>query len=865
MTAATRADAGPAGGPAAFYCLCNHWTQGGIGLAFPEGWFGGRHYRQTFSTAYGVAKMIEATEQYPGLVACMELDAFAYEALAEEDPALLERLREAVRRGVVGIEGGTYGQPFGQDYGWESNVRQLTLGRRTIAEVLGVDLPVFLVEEQWFHPQLPQLLLGAGFRYASLQNQNSGQVRVPRASLLRWRGLDGSVIPTLPPNDLVLTCVRQYMDYEEYRERLADFDPPPLLFQWVEIWPPGYDWGASCTPFDAGIRQVLAGLARPTTLAGYFAAIDPSSAPEHSIPLDDSRYGNDWYQGGGWGYDGERVIVADHRAEAALLQAEGLSALAALRGATPDLPALLRLWKRLLIAQNHDFSVARNYVVYHDRLRTTAGDLALAWYAALEAEAEQIAARASETLAGRAEASPPATLACYRAAGIAGEQPVEVVVDLPAPGVRGLALAQAGRAIPLQPLALERHPDGSLARARLLCRPRLPALGLAGLEVRAGEGPALADPPPAGPPLLDDGQVRVAWDAVERVARVQDSASGIVLSILPLAGPIGRTQEHSGGMALGAAHKRFAFSFGGPSRTPNETPTLVAEVVERGPLRSTLRLRGEVVNLSTTDTPAVFVEHEFTLHHGLGRVDLRTYLSAGIPIWVQARAVFIHNLAGASYARDFPWGEEVAAVDDIYPLSYLRVVSGGRAFTLAHGGTARMTLRREPGGGVIENLVARDVVRGEYEWRWAIRLGHPDLPWESLGFARAAFAPVRVQPAGAPPPALRVEPADPRLVVSALWPEENRAVGLRVVNYSAEPLARAVLWVGWPVGAAERTDLQGKVVGAAEWRPSGDGAEILLDLAPWQIATLRLAAPLPRGRGTAGARESATRTARSLR
>src|SRR5574342_855107 len=116
--------------------------------------------------------MLDAADDYPGLKVSMELDAYSYEEVEKEDPACIVRLKQYMQEGKAAVDGGTYGQPFGQDYGWEPNIRHLTFGKKAIKEVLDYDIRAFLVEEQWFHPQLPQLLLKSGFQYASLQNQN---------------------------------------------------------------------------------------------------------------------------------------------------------------------------------------------------------------------------------------------------------------------------------------------------------------------------------------------------------------------------------------------------------------------------------------------------------------------------------------------------------------------------------------------------------------------------------------------------------------------------------------------------------------------------------------------------------------------
>ena len=102
-----------------YYFFCNHATEGGIGFAYPKGWYNGKKYSSCFYSIYSINKMLDAVDQYPGLKVSMELDAYAYEAVAAVAPECIARLKKYLATGNCGIDGGTYSQPFGQDYGWE--------------------------------------------------------------------------------------------------------------------------------------------------------------------------------------------------------------------------------------------------------------------------------------------------------------------------------------------------------------------------------------------------------------------------------------------------------------------------------------------------------------------------------------------------------------------------------------------------------------------------------------------------------------------------------------------------------------------------------------------------------------------------
>jgi alpha-mannosidase len=98
----------------------------------------------------------------------LNFDGIGYEKLAAEAPDVLAELRAAIAAGQVEVVGASYGQPYGLFHGGESNVRQRVYGARAVRRLLGVWPRAFWEEEFDFFPQLPQMLRGVGYRYASL-------------------------------------------------------------------------------------------------------------------------------------------------------------------------------------------------------------------------------------------------------------------------------------------------------------------------------------------------------------------------------------------------------------------------------------------------------------------------------------------------------------------------------------------------------------------------------------------------------------------------------------------------------------------------------------------------------------------------
>lgn len=688
--------------PAFWYVFCDHWTQGGIGYSFPAGWHAGQRYERTFSTVYTIDKMLDATEQWPGLVSTLEIDAFAYEELQREGQGTLERLKHALREGRAGIEGGTYGQPLGQDFGAESNLRQLTYGRATILDILDYPVHTFLVEEQWFHPQLPQLLRTSGYRYACLQAQNSGQADPMKRDLIDWRGADGTTIPTIPANDLQVSCVRQYTDYAAYAPVTAKYDDP-LLFQWIEVWVPGMDWGASATPFAKAIEHMFAAGGRPTTLQGYFEAVLPGRALDVvDIPLDRSNYANNWYQAGGWGYDGDRVIQLDAIAEHAALNLETLAALVTPHADLGPGRPLDAFWKRLMVLQNHDFSVARNYGVWtEDGQLTENGYLAQAGYRRLTAELDA----QSALLVGASE-----RLGIFNHTDAAGSR------IYAAPGKK--------------PVQID-----------------LPAVGWAPLPVLESDTDSSSDGTRIGDERFD-----ISWNPGSWDVEIRDRQTGIDVTFAGVSGRIAKVNEHDGLMwpALSPGHEVFSFAFDGTVHAPDQVAAgrVTARVERQSDLRSTLVLGCDLLTLHTTPTPVNRAEVRVHLDHVLGQVELEVFLYAGVWMGLEScRAIFRHNLADTRYFRDYPFGEEEAHVEAVYPLSYTRLEgragAGETGLQIVHAGSRRAFYHPARDGGRVEYLLARSKIRGEYRFGFTLVFGATDTAATATRRARFLTAPLK--------------------------------------------------------------------------------------------------------------------------
>jgi hypothetical protein len=357
--------------------LCNHWTECAIGGTFPRGQLNNRWYNSCFSTVFNIEqsrRWLGAGEQNRF---CHELDMYFFLALEKEDPQNLQSVIETMRTGKLELVGGTFGQAESQIFGWESALRQLSLGQTTAKKYIGKPIATYLVEEQSFYSQLPQILKLAGFKYASLQFQNSGTPDGPESDLIWWKGPDGTQILTVPNHAGLIGCYKQWSAdaYSTAMEKMRNFKSP-LIFQWLELWVPGMDWGASVAPYKEAISWATARGFKQMTLTEYIEWARSRSEPmEVQLSLDKSNYDNNFFQGG-WGYENERQARECNQCESLLLSAESLAANIANKTWKKKLEgAIADGWPRLLISQNHDAYLAGSILFYIEDIKTYQSEL----------------------------------------------------------------------------------------------------------------------------------------------------------------------------------------------------------------------------------------------------------------------------------------------------------------------------------------------------------------------------------------------------------------------------------------------------------------------------------------------------------
>ncbi|MDP2950686.1 MAG: hypothetical protein Q8P22_14280, partial [Chloroflexota bacterium] len=395
------------------------------------------------------ARPFASLKASPALHSVFDVDAHTYEHMARRQPAAIAQLRKAVEAGTIEVVNGTYGQPLCQTVSGEAIVRHFYYGLAAIEKTLGVRVESFLSQEPLFFPQLPQVLAGFRFQRAVLRTHWApfGSDPAEDATLVRWRGPDGSEMPTVPRY--------RFTDYSWKRPDHRGLEKGGLagadLVRWGEE-----DVTAFRRQAEAhGIGQPLvsrvadfhvvdpacpdAPLANAVSLAGqglrFVTAKEYFDLAENDGPV--VTYSLDQMPAAiPWGLEGERLLKARTEAEGRLLVAERLDAIAHALGGPSDEAKLNRAWKKLLLAQHHDLHVCAPWLSrrHGQPMGAVGRDLAVAATQAADAVAET----ALRYLASLLDTS-----------SVKGQP---LVVFNPSPWPRREYVQAAGRVIDLPPL-----------------------------------------------------------------------------------------------------------------------------------------------------------------------------------------------------------------------------------------------------------------------------------------------------------------------------------------------------------------------------------------------------------------------------
>lgn len=552
-------------------------------------WREGMHeVLQTFAAA------LRHLDETPGLVFCASSAAY-YDWVAQVDPVLFERIREAVRVGRWAVVGGQWIEPDCNLPGGESVCRQLLHGQRTLYELFGTTATVGWNVDSFGHAgTLPQLLARSGVHAYVMMRPSDGEGPV-RQRVFAWRGVDGTTVtayrvpfgystPSWREDELLRDRARALL------EEGSGSDRPLMCLFGIG------DHGGGPTRLALETIDELAastgGEVAFSSPAAYFATLEQVTLPVVEGELQ-------WHAVGCYS-SGAELKHAAAAAEVALLTAERTAVLCeALTGhAVTTSDELTGAWRDLLFSQ------------FHDALGGTCTEEATAdvlrLLAATHAAADRVTTRAAHALAQQVDtwvagAEGPEGLEPSAVSG----RPVPVIVCNPlswpvtttvsVPHPFAAANDERGHAVPVQQIT---SGEVTYSSTRALLRVELPPLGYRRywLHLDARGAAEMADAAQPGdaaetrqPASVDDTRLdHIVLD--NGLLRVEiDRTSGCMVRLLDRRDGT-ECLERTGASVVTIDDASDTWShgvsrYGGPERRPDLEGLAVTE---HGPVRSTV-------------------------------------------------------------------------------------------------------------------------------------------------------------------------------------------------------------------------------------------------------------------------------------
>ena len=824
--------------------ICNHWSYIGIG------WQLGIE-----SCVLSVTDAMEMADRPPFAKTCVNLDARAYEFMAEKFPEVTERLKKYLAAGKVELIGGTYGQPMGTTISGESNIRQIVVGREIILKTLGYPLVTFLEEEEFTHPQIPQMVKLAGFRYASLAQLDTwGRAGCPRLDVnaLLWKGMDGTEIPCVPKNALFgySPDLKKLIDTPEF-QKLAALGKP-LVFAWEEF---GWESPEKPAYLTSPAKYQALENVEFVTLQEYLDKYGAQAKEGLYLPMDA------WNKSLTWGLGGDQLRILDRKVDGLLLAAELFDGIAAAHGDPSQADTLEKAWRDLLASQSHDVGLCEYSRWQGDRMAPfdriedlhnfTWGAIGYNHLDAAQRQGQAVLDAALRSLSGRVNsaAKKQAELAAvvfnphgWPRTGLAT---TGRIYPVPPQSQAVIVKDRTGQIVPSQIVKQDNSPDGNLVMAEVAFRSiDVPPAGYDTYYLDFAAQPVAAA-------NTDLGVDRSALTMENEFLRVRlDPSTGGVASLIDKSS--GRESLDSGLGAFpqftGRPNPNFPTRPNPPANYDSAKSKAEIDWIAEGPLWATLRAQHSWQYLK--------FETRVSLAAGSPFVEVVSRVLAQVPphpdvsppdikegYWVS----FVPGFPVMKMLRDFPFGVEETSQPAFHALTFVDLIGQDRGLLVLHGGT--QYFRREASGAV-SNLIMREwesYFSKEYGWpvyaeyRHALlphsgKLGNADRLRAAAGFARPLACVVQEPRKGDLPLSqgfLSVSPSSVQL--SAFRRKRDGGYELRVVETEGRR-AEASVAVHLPVGKAIETDLIGNRLGDASL-PSG---QLTVSLEPWKIRTFHL-------------------------
>ena len=338
--AAGAAEAAAAEGPDFCVTLCNHWSYIGIGWQL-----GIESCMLAVHGRHGDGRSRAPREDLP------RVGRPGLRVHGGEVPGSGRAAAKYLAEGKIELIGGSYAQPMGTTVGGESNIRQIVVGRETIRKALGYDVATMLHEEEFTHPQLPQLAALPGYRYASLAQVDTwGRAGCPSLdyNVISWKGIDGTTVSDGAEERPFRLLARRnkWLKAAEFK-KLKKLGKP-MVFCWEE-----FGWESPETPAYLSAPAKYMGLAKKgrvefVTLREYLDKYGTQAKETVFLPMD--AWNKSLHLGAG------RRPGPRHGAEdgSAVAGGRGFDAAASSLGGKSQVELIEKAWKDLLASQSHD-------------------------------------------------------------------------------------------------------------------------------------------------------------------------------------------------------------------------------------------------------------------------------------------------------------------------------------------------------------------------------------------------------------------------------------------------------------------------------------------------------------------------------
>jgi alpha-mannosidase len=840
------------------FMMGNHWSYIGIG------WQLGIE-----SCALSILDALNIADAKPGAKTCINLDARAYELLAKEYPLLCERLKQYLTDDKVELIAGSYSQPMATLFSGESCIRQIVVGHEVIHKALGVEIESFLEEEEFSHPQLPQILNGAGVKYTSLAQFDTwayaGCPEVP-LNVFYWKGMDGSTILCQAKNNIFGwdggSHDLSFFLTPEGKAELAKLQTlgKPCVQYWSELgWEDPERPRYLTYPKDFAEMSAKSNV-EYVTLRGYLK--------QHGNQARETIYFNmdAWKKLLPWGIGGDQVRVNARKIEAILHAAERFDAVASAMGSTSKASILYNAWRDLLTAQSHDQNLCEYsrwqgdrmaplglVEDHHDQTWGSVGyhhlDEALkAGNATLESSLSDIANRVA---APRGATGPSIVVfnpCSWERTSLARSGKV-YLKDLSARNIS--VINSAGATVPFQVERTENDLAGYLAMVDVtFLAENVPGIGYDTYRLKFTPEPVES---PKSAVIVDEARFEIENPFVH--VRLDPSHGGLTSLVEKKSGKeFISAAKFSTPAFHGQPNLKYPFLEKAPD-TSYDSTTAKASVMwlEKGPLRATLKAvhKWKQLTFETRVTVSGYSRNVEILSRVLTSVPPaldgfpnggRAERNINNGYWL----AFAPAFATDEVYRDFPLGVEPTKQGRLHGLTFADLTNADQGLLIIHSGSQYF---RKESDGTWSNLVMREWeshFTNEYgfpnyaEFNHALLAHGPEM--DSAQRTRAAMefdsrflTTVSTATSGDLPGKqsfVRISPDN--VLLSAFRKRPDSGYELRLLETTGQP-ATARVALGFHASHAVETDLRGRVTGK-----SMDAREISLAMKPWQFRTLQI-------------------------